>query len=415
MGPDYRPMSDSPQSPMLTVLEARAAVLAGICPATDTETVPLAGATGRYLAQAVASASAHPAFDNSSMDGYALDARDAPTGASLPVEGESRCGALPGPLAAHKAMRIFTGAPLPAGANAVAPQETVERTGNTIRLLEGVREGQHVRHAGEDIARAQILFERGQRLRFWDLPALAAAGVDRVTVWTRPRVLVFATGDELVEPGAPRAKGQVYESNRLATLAALSALGADVVDGGIVADRLAIIEETLASAHAFDFVIASGGASVGDYDLVRQALQAFGEIRFWRARVKPGKPLAFGRLHERGHFFSLPGNPVSSLVTFKIFVEPAVVAWSHGTASAAEVPATALHDYSRAPGRTEYLRARLHWGAGGLRVELTGGQGSHEVGPLTRTNALLRLDESTAGFAKGETVAVLPLSLGEGF
>ena len=396
---------------MLTVSEAQDAIIAAIRPATDTETVPLSHSPGRYLARAVTARSAHPAFTNSSMDGYALQAEASREGGRLRVLGESKAGKAPERLEAGTAMRIFTGAPVPAGADAIIPQEQVVREGGEIVLSAAVTPGANIRHLGEDLRIGEALYGPGVRLRPWDLSVLATAGIEEVTVWKKPRVAVLATGDELVAPGTPLKPGQIYESNRWATLSTLQDLGAVVTDGGIVPDTRAALSEALARYGSYDFVITSGGASVGDYDFVHELLGQAGTIAFWKVKVKPGKPLAFGRLHQGAHFFGLPGNPVSSLVTFRVFFEPALAAWHHGAQPLPAVSALATHAFTRQAGRTEFVRARLRSVEGQLRVTVIGGQGSHQVGPLAQTNALVRMAEDEASFDAGATLTVIPLTL----
>ena len=396
---------------MLTLEEALAAVTSGIRPATDATEVGLAQARGRYLAAPIASRSANPPFTNSSMDGYALASEHGQVGRLLPIAGESRCGAIPSPLVPETAMRIFTGAPMPAGADAVIMQEEVTVTGDSIRLEASVASGTNVRAAGEDFGIAAPLYGAGHRIRPLDLALLAIAGIDRVSVRPLPRALVFATGDELIAPGSPLAPGQVYESNRLATIAMLEEQGAEVDDGGIVRDDLEALTQVVTHATDYDFIITSGGVSVGSYDFVKRAFAEAGEVRFWRARIKPGKPLAFGHLRGRAHFFALPGNPVSSLVTFKLFVEPALAAWHGAAPERPELTAVAAHGYARTPGRTEFLRARLRHMGGQLLAWVFLGQGSHMVGPLAKTNGLVRLPDVMTGFAAGDLLSVVPLDL----
>lgn len=308
-------------------------------------------------------------------------------------------------------MRIFTGAPLPEGASTVIPQEDVVLEQGAIRLRQALEDRHNVRYAGEDFRRGDELYPPGHRLRAWDIAVLATAGISPVPVRPRARALVFATGDELVLPGQPLAAGQIYESNRLPTLLALEDLGVEAVDGGLLPDDLSALRQVVAQAEGFDFIITSGGASVGDYDLVRQVFAESGDIRFWRARIKPGKPLAFGRVRERAHFFALPGNPVSSLVTFKLFVEPAVSVWHGARPVRGGLRAVADNDFRRQPGRTEFLRGRLHSREGALVVHVFSGQGSHRVGPLKDTNALVRVEADAPGFQRGETLQVIPLTL----
>ncbi len=415
---------------MLTLEQAQAAILAGVRRGERAETVPLARATGRWLAADVVARVDYPGFDNSAMDGYAVRVADlAAHGFRLPLAGEARCGDAPGVLAPGATLRIFTGAPLPAGADTVVIQEDVKRESATATSLSrgprldpigendtvvfpnGVETDQNIRRRGEDFRAGDPLYARGRRLRGFDLVLLGAAGVAEVKVCARPRALVVATGDELVAPGVPLKPGQIYESNSLATLALLAVLGAEAVDGGTVRDDPAALRALLRDAADYDFIVTSGGASVGDHDVVKQVFAEIGEIDFWKARIKPGKPVAFGRVGSRAHFFALPGNPVSSLVTFKLFVEPALVAWHGGESTATYLPAIAVADFHRRAGRTEFLRARLYGEDGRLYVQPLKGQGSHMVGPLRDTNGLIRIEADSTGFARGDSVRVLPLAL----
>jgi len=395
---------------MLTLPEAQAAILKRVRATDRTETVPLARACGRFAAQGLNAVVDNPAFDNSAMDGYALNSRDlAAHGFVLPVLNESSCGSAPQTLTPGTAMRIFTGAPLPAGADTVVMQEDVERDGEHARFPQDTRTGDQVRHRGEDFRAGEPLYAPGRRLSAYDLALLSAAGIAEASVYARPRVLVVATGDELVAPGQPLRPGQIYESNRLATLLQLEAFGAEAVDGGTVRDDPAALRALLKGAGNYDFVITSGGASVGDHDLVKQVFAEIGEISFWKVKIKPGKPVAFGRVGARTHFFALPGNPVSSLVTFKLFVEPALYTWHHSQLPVLELPAIAANSFRRKPGRMEFLRARLWSENGELKAEALTGQGSHQIGTLRHTNGFIRIGEDSKGFAAGERVSTLPL------
>lgn len=395
---------------MLTLQEAQAAILTRVRTADRTERVRLARACGRFAAQVLNAAVDNPAFDNSAMDGYALNSRDLASNAGvLPVMGESSCGSAPQELTPGTAMRIYTGAPLPARADTVVMQEDVAREGELTRFPQDTRPGNQVRRRGEDFRAGETLYTPGRRLSAFDLALLSAAGIAEVSVYARPRALVVATGDELVAPGQPLRPGQIYESNRLATLLQLEALGAEVVDGGTVRDDPAALRALLQAAGEYDFIITSGGASVGDHDLVKQVFAEIGEISFWKAKIKPGKPVAFGRVGARAHFFALPGNPVSSLVTFKLFVEPAFYAWHHCQQPVLELPAIAANDFQRRPGRMEFLRARLWSESGELKAEVLAGQGSHQIGTLRHTNGFIRISEDSSGFAAGQRVHVLPL------
>lgn len=398
---------------MLSLEQARAAVIDGIRPAVDTEIVALESAHGRFLAERVCAAVDNPVFDNSAMDGYALRAADLTAQRSVfPVIGESRCGDAPAALSPRAAMRIFTGAPIPAGADTVVIQEDIKLHGANIALPARVQDGENIRRRGEDFRAGDMLYERGRRLSAFDLALMATAGVAEFVVYRRARALVIATGDELISPGKPLRPGQIYESNRLATVLQLRQLSVMADDGGTVADDGDALRDLLEHARDYDFVITSGGASVGDHDLVKQVLSEIGEINFWKVKIKPGKPIAFGRIGELTHFFALPGNPVSSLVTFKLFVEPAIMAWHHAAPVFLELRATAANGFRRITGRTEFLRAQLYTENGVLVARALSGQGSHMMGTLRETNGFIRVDADSTGFDRGESVVVTPLTTG---
>jgi len=396
---------------MLTLEQARAAILAQITPAAATETVPLPQAHGRYVAGELRARVDNPAFDNSAMDGYALRAADLiAADFMLPCHGESRAGDAPATMKPGTAMRIFTGAPVPEGADTIVIQEDVRLEGSRVVFPKTAQPGSYLRRRGEDFRAGDVLYAPGRRLSAYDLALLSAAGTVEVPVYRRARALVVATGDELVAPGQPLRPGQIYESNRLATLMLFQERGVEAVDGGTVRDEPAALRELLKSAADFDFVVTSGGASVGDHDLVRQVFAEIGRIDFWKVKIKPGKPVAFGRVGNRAHFFSLPGNPVSSLVTFMLFVEPALTAWNHGAPHLLQLAAQAANDFRRHPGRTEFLRARLYTESGKLMALALPGQGSHMLKPIRETNGFIRVEAESAGFRQGETVAVIPLN-----
>ena len=398
---------------MLSLEQAQEQIAQAVRAAQETETLPLTQAQGRYLAAEVAAVVANPAFDNSAMDGYAVAIADLTDhDPSLPLVGESACGSAPASLAPGSCMRIFTGAPVPAGADAVVIQEDVQlHEDKVIFSSKAVRSGQNIRRQGEDFAAGETLFTSGQRLTAYDLALLSAAGVALVPLYRRARALVVATGNELVQPGTPLRAGQIYESNRLATLLQLQQMGIDVTDGGMVADNAQALRALLCDAVDYDFVITSGGVSVGDYDLVKQVFAEIGDIDFWKVRIKPGKPVAFGHIGERTHFFGLPGNPVSSLVTFALFVRPALVAWSHGKPQGLVLNAIADNSLQRQSGRTEFVRAHLRSHAGQLYARALPGQGSHMLGTLRQTNGFIRVEHDSSGFVQGETVQAIPLSL----
>ncbi|MBI3776721.1 MAG: molybdopterin molybdotransferase MoeA [Gammaproteobacteria bacterium] len=397
---------------MLSLEQAQAAIRDRITRATRSQTLALSDAVGRTLARARVAVVDNPAFDNSAMDGYAYNAADmASTQGRLPVQGESRCGNAPGMLTPGTTMRIFTGAPIPKGADSIAIQEVVQVADNVAVFPAAAKNEDFIRRRGEDFRSGEVLYPLGHRITPMDIALLAAAGVSQVEVFAKPTVLVVATGDELVPPGTPLQAGQIYESNRAATIAQLSLLGAEVIDGGIVKDNPETLHSVLAAASNYDFVITSGGASVGDHDVVKQVFAQLGSIEFWRVKIKPGKPLAFGRVGDKTHFFALPGNPVSSLITFKLFVEPALKTWHHGVWTWLELTATTENDFRRSPGRMEFLRGRLRTQDGRLYAHALPGQGSHMLGTLRLTNGLIKIGEESLGFKAGDSVTVVPMTL----
>ena len=400
---------------MLTLEQAQSAIIDAVRPAETTEVVPLAKADGRFLAESATALVDNPAFDNSAMDGYAVNTQAlVDNNFVLPLEGEAACGDAPGTLKANTCMRIFTGAPLPRGADAVVIQEDIkieDAPGNIkIHLPHTTQPGQNLRHVGEDFRRGDVFFKSGHRLTAADLALLSTAGVAEVTVWCRPRALVIATGNELVTPGQTLQPGQIYESNRLATSLMLQEINVDVTDGGSVRDDPDEVRKVFEQAADYDFVITSGGVSVGDHDLVKDAFSEIGKIDFWKVRVKPGKPVAFGHIGERCHFLGLPGNPVSSLVTFKLFLEPALFAWNHAPYRMQQLQAILENNFTRHAGRTEFLRANIHVDADGvLHATILKGQGSHMIGTFRDANGLVRVESDLSELKSKQTVQVILL------
>lgn len=396
---------------MLSLEQAQAAIMSAVRPASEKETVSIVDAHGRTLAQSATAMVGNPGFDNSAMDGYAVNTAELiARNFVLPQAGESSCGDRPGTLTPNTTMRIFTGAPVPKGADAVVIQEDIRSENDKVIFPHTVQPLQNIRHAGEDFNNGDTFFAAGHRLTAADLALLSSAGVAEVSVWARPRALVIATGNELVAPGVSLAPGQIYESNRLATIVMLRELGVDVTDGGCVPDDIDAVRDVLAQADEYDFVVTSGGVSVGDHDLVKKVFAEIGEIEFWKVRVKPGKPVAFGKLGQRGHFLGLPGNPVSSLVTFRLFLVPALHAWHHASYRLPEFAAVLENDYSRHAGRTEFLRARLEVdGDGRIHATILKGQGSHMLGTLAQANGLVRIEADTSELKQNDAVRVMLL------
>lgn len=378
---------------MLTVADARRQILSAAKNICHTESVSLLEAQGRILAVDVFASLSVPPCDNSAMDGYAVRVADCQLPA-IPVGGVIYAGSAPGVLVAETAQRIFTGAPVPEGADAVVIQEDVQRTGDVIHLNAGVtvHQGDNIRLAGEDIRSGDRLFARGHYLRAQDLGLLASVGIGRVVV-SRPLLVgLLCTGDELLEPGDAPQPGKIYNSNRYLLSALLRDLGCEVLDAGILQDDPAAIQTALhtLSLNA-DVIISSGGVSVGDADFVKQAVQALGTLDVWKIAVKPGKPLAFGTVCEKS-FFGLPGNPVSAFVTFMLFVRPFLQLLQGGEVRDLPcVPARTGFSWPKAGKREEYLRVNLRNENGVLVAMALPNQGSGVLSSVCRSDALLRV------------------------
>jgi len=412
-------MSDCCSQPgLISIEQARAILLDDISPLSDRESIPLAQAAGRVLAQAVASSVCLPPCDNSAMDGYALryadlDCADLEKGAPLEQIGKSFAGSpFDGEVWPGTCVRIMTGAAMPAGADTVVMQEQVTANGASIVIHGEVRRGDHVRRRGEDIREGDTLLQAGSRISVARIALLAAAGIGRVEVQRRPVVALFSTGDELRQPGDVLGRGEIYDSNRIALLAALAKLEVEVLDLGILPDNREIIRENLArAAREADAILTSGGVSVGEADYTREVLEEMGEIGFWKVAMKPGKPFAYGRLRGTP-FFGLPGNPVSALVTFQQLVVPALTVMQGGAWSApVPLQARLLQPLRKSPGRTDFQRGIYRSDEHGtLCVEPVGAQGSHILSGLADANCLIVLARDSGSVEAGEVVAIEPLA-----
>lgn len=370
---------------MLSLEEALTRLLCSIRPLAESETLPVADALGRVLAEDVVSPIDVPAHANSSMDGYAVRGADVDVpGKVLPVVQRIAAGQVGEPLRPGTAARIFTGAPLPEGADAVVMQEQCEPVEGGVRIHGVPRPRQWIREAGEDVRRGAVVLPRGTRLTPQALGLAATVGRAQLAVVRRPRVALFSTGDELVMPGQPLKPGAIYNSNRDTLKGLLAQFGCECSDLGIVPDRLAATREALRrAAEHHDLILTSGGVSVGEEDHVKPAVEAEGRLDLWQIAIKPGKPLAFGevRAQERSAWFiGLPGNPVSSFITSLVAVRPVIRALQ---GAAVDPPAPvwlpAGFDWPRPDKRREFLRVRR--GADG-RLELFPNQSS---GVLTST------------------------------
>jgi molybdopterin molybdotransferase len=356
---------------MLSVDEALAFLLEGARPVAETETLATLAATGRVLAQAQYSTLTVPAVDNTSMDGYAVYAADCASGeARLPVSQRIPAGSVPQPLARGTAARIFTGAPIPPGADAVVMQEQCTPDGDAVVVQHRPQAGEWVRRVGEDVRAGSEILAIGMKLRPQDTGLAASVGIAALPVYRRLKVAVFFTGDELVMPGEPLPPGRIYNSNRYTLNGLLQMFGCEVSDYGIVPDRLEQTRAVLRQAAAGnDLIVTSGGVSVGEEDHIKPAVEAEGKLDMWKISVKPGRPLAFGSVvagaAHQAHFIGLPGNPVSSFVTFLMFVRPFILR-CQGVARVApqSYPLRADFDWAKPDARREFLRAKMNAAAG---------------------------------------------------
>ncbi|MDP6344407.1 MAG: molybdopterin molybdotransferase MoeA [Alphaproteobacteria bacterium] len=394
----------------LAILRQRATILAG----DRIDRVPLSEAAGRILADDLAATLEVPAHDNSAVDGYALRHGDLADGEAtrLTVVGRSAAGhPWSGTLDGGQAVRIFTGAVMPQGADAVVMQEDAQAEGDTVVVPPGLKPGANRRRMGEDSHQGDIVLPRGRRLKPQDLGLAASVGHARLPVYRRLRVAVFSTGDELQDPGQPLQRGAVYDANRHILGGLISGLGAEVSDLGILADRLEAVRTALAeAAGGHDLLITSGGVSVGDEDHVRTAVESLGNLHFWRLAIKPGRPLALGQVRGTA-FVGLPGNPVAATVCFLRFARPLIL----GLAGCAELEplhyrVAAGFSFEKKAGRREWLRARLVLDGGEPRVERFDRQGSGIINSLVQTDGLVEIPEAVTHLERGDAVDFLPFS-----
>jgi molybdopterin molybdotransferase len=396
--------------PELTPLaEALDLILAEEFSAPDTELCSLVDSIGRVLSEDIHSPVAVPFDSNSAMDGYALRAAewDQPLMVTQRIPA-GRCGEH---VESGTAARIFTGAPVPPGADAVVMQENCQVEGDCLQILQSVRAGQNVRPRGQDIAEGDLVMAGGRRLRGEDLGVLASVGLGQVPVRRRLIVAIFSTGDELVEPGTTGGllPGQIYNSNRYTLQGLLAGLGVEVRDFGLVPDSPEATAKVLQeAAAAADCVISSGGVSVGEEDYIKDQVEKLGQLKLWKLRIKPGKPLAYGSIGGTA-FFGLPGNPAAVFVTYSMVVRPWLLSRQGAEVDAPlELSATADFEIPKAGFRQEYLRAQVSVEEGGLRASLHRNQSSGVLSSVSWANALVILPPDTT-VAHGDVVTVLLL------
>jgi len=404
---DYDPNS-------LPVDRARALIREFLSPVTAVERVHIRAALDRVLAADVASPLDVPGHDNSAMDGWAIRFADLDPASETHLRriGDAFAGKpFAGELAAGCAVRIFTGGVMPRGADTVVMQERARETPDGVAIAPGAvtKAGQNRRFAGEDLKRGDVVFRKGQPVRPAELGMLASLGIGEVSVYRRLRVAFFSTGDELRGLGETLGAGEIYDSNRYTLYGMLTRLDCEIVDMGVVPDVPDLLEQAFRNAaEAADVVITSGGVSVGEADFVKALLDKIGEVLFWKIAMKPGRPLAYGRIGG-AHFFGLPGNPVSVMVTFYEFVRDALLVLS-GRADVAPMPlfkARLAAPIRKVPGRTEFQRAVLSPdGAGGWQVRTTGDQGSGILSSMSRANCFIVLPADTGNVDAGADVDV---------
>ncbi|WP_457333975.1 molybdopterin molybdotransferase MoeA [Rhizobacter sp. P5_C2] len=411
--PDRSP--SAARSPLLSLDDALARLLAAVqpLPADQAETLSTFDALGRVLAADVHSRLDVPPLDNTAMDGYALRSADVPSaGTLLPVSQRIPAGSVPHELQPGTAARIFTGAPIPPGADAVVMQEQCEALDGQVRINEVPGAGQWVRRRGEDVQEGSTVLTHGQRLTPQALGMAASVGAATLSVMRRPRVALFSTGDELVMPGEPLRPGAIYNSNRYTLRALIQALGGEVTDLGIVPDRLDATRDALMrAAQGHDLIVTSGGVSVGEEDHLRPAVQAEGRLDLWQIALKPGKPLAFGSVRRgdftEAWFMGLPGNPVSSFITFLLAVRPVLLRLQGAAAEMPNgLPMRADFAWPKPDKRREFLRVR-RTPEGGLA--LFPNQGSGVLSSAVWGDGLVDNPPGQT-IAAGDTVRYIPFS-----
>jgi len=397
---------------MISVRDGQNHILAQVEGPVPPELIVITEALGRVLVEDVRAPIDVPPSDNSAVDGYAFASSDVDTerARALRVVADLPAGSVfEGALGPGQAVRIMTGAPMPAGADTVCPQETAVRSGDDVRIDADLTKGTNVRMRGEDVRAGSVVVGEGSVLRPQEIGVLASLGRRQVLVSQRPRVALLSTGDEVAEPGWPRTAGQIYDSNRFTLRGLIAQCGAEPIDLGIVPDVRDVLRGRLLEAAGLaDVVITSGGVSVGVYDLVKDVLGEIGGIDFWQVAMQPGRPLAVGRI-GRAHFFGLPGNPVASMLTFMLFVRPVL----HKLAGRRRIfpetwQARAAEPMRKKQGRREFKRGILEFAGGAWAVRTTGPQGSGILSSMVTGNCLIVLEEERGDVAEGEPVLVEP-------
>ena len=390
----------------MSVSQARQFIQQFLSPISATETLPIRESLGRVLSADVISPNNVPNYNNSAMDGFAF--RFSEGVKIIKVIGTAFAGRpFTDELKAGECVKIMTGAMIPAGADTVVMQEHVVVKSENISLLSNIKPGANVRLAGEDLRKGQTVLGRGHLMRSADLGLVASLGIGEVSAYKKIKVAFFSTGDELISLGNPLAEGQIYDSNRYTLFGMLSRLEVDVHDLGAVPDDPNLLETTLLKAASEnDVVITSGGVSVGEADHMKTLLAQHGQVLFWKINMKPGRPLAYGKIGN-AHYFGLPGNPVATMVTFYQFVREAIITLMGATFQPLPLfKVECTEPIKKATGRTEFQRGLLFDVDGIWKVKPTGAQGSAILSSMSQANCFIVLDESTGNLEAGATVQV---------
>lgn len=401
---DYDPNS-------MPVEKARKFIHSFLSPVAGVARVPIRSALGRVLAEDILSPVDVPGHTNSAMDGWALRIEDlaADANAALTEVGSSFAGVPYGkPVGKGECVRIFTGGVVPEGCDAVVMQEKATASGKSITFAPGVKKNQNVRFAGEDLKAGAVALAKGRTVRPAELGLIASLGIGEVGVYRPLRVVFFSTGDELVSIGNPLGEGQIYDSNRYTLHGMLTRMGCEVIDMGVIRDDPVLLEKAFNDASAIgDVVITSGGVSVGEADFVKSLLAKLGEVVFWKIAMKPGRPLAYGKIGG-AHFFGLPGNPVSVMVTFYQFVRDALLILQGVNPLPVQplLKAVCTSPIKKAPGRTEFQRGILYLEDGVFKVRVTGEQGSGILKSMSDANCFIMLHDHVGNVDAGATVDV---------
>lgn len=401
---DYDPNS-------MPVEQAREYIKAHLSPVNETERVNLHAALGRVLAEEIHATHNVPNHDNSAMDGYAFNADDLAQGTTrLKITGAAFAGnALTGSFEKGACVRIMTGAAVPVGTDTVIAQERVDVDGAFIQFTDTPNRGANVRYAGEDLKAGQVVLNVGHQISPADLGLIASLGIGKVSVYRKLKVSFFSTGDELASIGSTLKTGQIFDSNRYTLFGMLTLMGAEIQDLGAIPDDPILLEQTLIkAAENSDVILTSGGVSVGEADYMKQLLQKLGQVLFWKIAMKPGRPLAFGKIGN-AHYFGLPGNPVALMVTFYQFVRQAMLVLM-GQANPAAIPMLKVICTSpirKLKGRTEFQRGILFVGEDGTwQVKTTGNQSSGVLSSMSQANCFIVLDDDVGNVEAGTTVKV---------